>query len=457
EDDTFYDLCDEYGVAIWQDFMFACGTYPAFDAEFMANVEAEARDNVRRMRHHACMALWCGNNELEQGMPSQEWKESLSWEQYGKLFDVLLPGVVKQLDPQRDYWPCSPHSPLGDREDWMNQGWGDTHLWAVWHGKQPFEWYRTRQDRFCSEFGFQSFPEPAVISDFAPPEDWNITSYVMEYHQRSDIGNSTIIHYMLDWFRLPTSFEATVWLSQILQGMAMKYAVEHWRRHMPRTMGTLYWQLNDCWPAPSWASVDYKGNWKALHYMAKRFYAPLLVSGVEDPATGSVAVYVNSDRQKALSGIVRWTLTTAGGATIETGEQTITTPVNGSAKVATLDCNAALGKYGARDLLVWLSLTVEGEAPSENLVLFARPKHLQLVNPELKVEISGAGEGQYAVTVTAQNPALFVWLELPGARFSDNFFDLRPSQSKQVTITSDKDLAAIQRDLKAQSVVDTYQ
>ncbi|MBZ0289600.1 MAG: hypothetical protein K8I30_18400, partial [Anaerolineae bacterium] len=192
EDNAFYDLCDEYGIAIWQDFMFACGTYPSFDDDFMANVKAEAQDNIRRLRHHPCMALWCGNNEIEQGMPSSPgWQESMNWDDYSRLFDGLLADLVHELAPETAYWPGSPHTPIGDRNDHQNPNAGDTHLWSVWHGKQPFEWYHTRRDRFVSEFGFQSFPEPETVYEFTLPEDRNITSYVMEHHQRSGIGNST--------------------------------------------------------------------------------------------------------------------------------------------------------------------------------------------------------------------------------------------------------------------------
>ncbi|MEL7436638.1 MAG: hypothetical protein AAFN11_22045, partial [Chloroflexota bacterium] len=262
EEDAFYNLCDEYGIAVWQDFMFACGTYPSTNEAWMANVREEAIQNVKRIRHHASLAVWCGNNEIEQGMLEPAWENTVGWDDYHLLFRDLLGSVVADYDPQTPYWQASPHSP-GNHRDPFDQAVGDTHLWEVWHGKQPFEWYRDRQDRFCSEFGFQSFPEPATVYEFTAPEDRNITSYVMEHHQRSEIGNGTIIHYMLDWYQLPTSFENMIWLSQILQGMAMKYAVEHWRRNMPRTMGTLYWQLNDMWGAPSWASIDWHGRWKA--------------------------------------------------------------------------------------------------------------------------------------------------------------------------------------------------
>jgi beta-mannosidase len=453
EDDSFYTLCDEYGIAIWQDFIFACGTYPSFDGDFMANVTAEATDNLRRIRHHACMALWCGNNEIEQGMPdSPGWQESMSWEQYSLLFDDLLAKLVHEHAPQTAYWPGSPHTPLGDRSNHRSPDSGDTHLWDVWHGKAPFEWYRTRPDRFVSEFGFQSFPEPETVAEFTLPEDRNITSYVMEHHQRSGIGNSTIIHYLLDWFRLPTSFEGTLWLSQILQGMAMKYAVEHWRRNMPRTMGAIYWQLNDMWPAPSWASLDWKGNWKALHYMARRFYAPLLVSGVEDVEHGAAHVHVNNDLRTAQRVTIEYTVTDTRGAVLEQGEfQTVLQPGT-TARVKTLDVRPWLDGRSARDLLVWLQLRGEGGAVSEDLVLFSRPKHLELAQPNIMWTVQPVADGQADVTLTTDSAALYIWLQLSGGRFSDNFFHLRPGVPKTVRVTA-SDLTA----LKVQSLVDTYQ
>lgn len=437
EDDSFYDTCDELGIAIWQDFIFACGTYPSYDDAFMTNVEAEARDNVKRLRHHACIALWCGNNELEQGMPDPSWKASMSWEDYERLFDELLPSIVKELDPQASYWPGSPHSPLGDREFWENQTCGDTHLWAVWHGKQPFEWYRDRQDRFCSEFGFQSFPEPRTINEVTIPEDRNITSYIMEHFQRSQIGNSTIIHYMLDWFQLPTSFDSMVWLSQVLQGMAMKYAIEHWRRNMPRTMGTLYWQLNDMWMGPSWSSLDWKGNWKALHYMAKRFFAPLLVSGVENVDEKTVDISVTSDLGEATSGIVKWTVTDVKGKKLTSGETSVTIAERASQKVHTLDVSAQVESNCVRDLLIWVELEVDGKVVSDNLVLMSRPKHFYLTPPEMDVKIESNGDN-HSVTLTSDVPALYVWLEDDNtdATYSDNFFHMQAGKPYTVQVTT---------------------
>lgn len=453
EDDAFYDWCDQYGIAIWQDFMFACGTYPSFDADFMANVKAEAEDNIRRIRHHACIALWCGNNEIEQGLPdSPGWLESMSWEDYSRLFDDLLANLVRELAPQTAYWPGSPHTPIGDRSDHRNPNAGDTHLWDVWHGKKPFEWYHTRPDRFVSEFGFQSFPEPATIAEFTLPEDRNITSYVMEHHQRSGIGNSTIIHYLLDWFRLPTSFESTVWLSQILQGMAMKYAVEGWRRNMPRSMGALYWQLNDMWPAPSWASLDWKGNWKALHYMAKRFYAPLIISGLREEGTGVVQVHVTNDTTSAQAAEARYTVTNAAGETLERGAFPATAAPGSNTRVQSIDVRRWVAARAERDVLVWLELAQNGESISEDLVLFCRPKHLTLRQPTIAVDVQPGADGQYDITLNTDTAALYTWLELPDGKLSDNFVHLRPGAPKVIQASAQD----VKR-LKVKSLYDTYQ
>ncbi len=460
EDDLFYALCDERGLCVWQDFMFACSTYPAFDDAFMANVRAEAADNVRRLRHHPCLALWCGNNELEQGLVGPEWTaHQMSWEDYGKLFDALLPSVVAALDPERDYWPCSPHTPHGDRAQFNDPTQGDAHLWSVWHGRQPFEWYRTCAHRFNSEFGFQSFPEPKTVYGYTEPRDRNVTTWVMEHHQRSGIGNTVIMQYMLDWFRLPTSFEDTLWLSQILQGMAMKYAVEHWRRAMPRGMGTLYWQLNDCWPAASWASIDYHGRWKALHHMARAFNAPLLVSGVEDIEKGTVEVHVTNDRRAARAARVIWTLTDAWGVPLADGDFAVTAPALMSTLAATLDLSGYLEALGPRNALLWLELDAEDEPRSTNLVLFARPKHLELADPGITAAVAEDGDA-FAVTLTAARAALWCWLELTDAdaRFSDNFVHLRPGVPVTVRLAPATPLsrADVERQLRVRSLVETY-
>jgi beta-mannosidase len=462
EQDVFYDLCDEMGICIWQDFMFACSAYPTFDAAFMANVRAEAEDNVLRLRHHPSMALWCGNNELEQGLVASEWSaRTMSWEDYDKLFNALLPEVTGALDPQRSYWPSSPHTPVGDRVDFNNPDSGDAHLWDVWHGRKPFEWYRTCKHRFNSEFGFQSFPEPKTVHGYTEPEDRNVTTYVMELHQRSGIGNAVIMQYMLDWFRLPTSFDMTLNLSQVLQGMAMKYAVEHWRRAMPRGMGTLYWQINDCWPVASWASIDYHGRWKALQYMAKQFYAPILVSAVEDTQTGNVEIHLTNDTLAPSAGVASWRLTNVEGKALAHGRKNVQIDALKSAQVDCAELGQYLAKYSARNLMVWVEYTVKGEKVSTNFATFARPKHLNLADPQVAVEAAAQGDGTYAVTLTAAMPALWAWLDLDGvdAKYSNNYMHLYPNAPVTVVVQPAKPvtLKQLKKALRVHSLIDTYQ
>jgi len=468
EEDSFYEICDELGICVWQDFIFACSTYPGFDDDFLNNIRKEAEDNVRRIRHHACLALWCGNNELEQGLVGEEWTDStMSWQDYTRIFDVLLPEVINEFDPQRDYWPSSPHSPLGNREDWRNPKWGDAHLWNVWHGKKPFEWYRTCKHRFNSEFGFQSFPEPGTVYSYTLPEDRSINTYIMEYHQRSGIGNTTIMEYMLDWFRLPTSFEDILWISQILQGMAIKYAVEHWRRGMPRQMGTLYWQLNDNWPVASWSSIDYYGNKKALYYMTKKFFSPLLLSGLENKETGTVEIYLSSDlyqeQLKGEIGIISWQLTDVEGNLITESSFFTEIPIAGSKYVRRLELKNYIKSYGGCNLILWLKLTIADIVVSDNLILFAPPKHLQLQKPEISYVLKEKEKG-FLLSVSAKKPALWVWIEMIGlrqdiiVRYSDNFFHILPGETYEIDIKVDSKITIeeLESAIKVCSLIDTY-
>ncbi len=465
EDDVFYELCDHYGVCIWQDCMFACSGYAAYDDAFVANVKQEIAENVKRLRHHPCIALWCGNNELEHiyqmFLSDTPQPGFMTWDEYTYLFDDVIGRIVKEHDPERAYWPSSSHSPLGDRKDPNNPTCGDAHLWEVWHGRQPFEWYRTCEHRFNSEFGFQSFPEPLVVKSYTAPEDRNITSYIMEWHQRSQIGNDAIIQYMLSWYQLPTSFDMLLWLSQILQGMAMKYAVEHWRRSMPRGMGTLYWQLNDCWPVASWSSIDYYGNWKALHYMAQDFFAPLLISAVEDQESGTVEVHVTNDLLEPVSGVIRWTLTDTSGKILAANTLVHSKIAAGAnTKVCLLDFADHLKEEGGRRLLVWLELLVSNEVVSHNLVYFSRPKHLELYDPELTAQVKILPHGSFAVTINAKHPALWVWPEIEGveATYSHRFLHLMPDRAVEVHVHPERamSLQEFEQKLKLYSLVNTY-
>ena len=272
--DYFYDLCDRYGLIVWQDLMYACNVYDVTE-EFAENCRQEVIDNVKRIRHHAGLGLICGNNEIESAWDHwQEFQKESSYlrADYIKLFEHILPAAVKKSAPDIFYWPSSPSSGgCFDNPDSENDG--DTHYWAVWHGQLPFTDYKNHNFRFCSEFGFQSFPCLRTVESFARKEDQNIFSRVMESHQKNDSANGKMLYYLSETFRYPASFDALLYTSQILQGMAVKYGVEHWRRHRGRCMGALYWQVNDNWPAPSWSSIDYFGRWKALHYMAQDFFA----------------------------------------------------------------------------------------------------------------------------------------------------------------------------------------
>lgn len=453
ESEDFYDLCDELGLLVWQDFMFGCSAYPAHDPDFMENVRIEVEEQVTRLQHRTCLALWCGNNELEQIQEiigDRREAGQMSWEHYRALFDDLIGGVVRNRDPQRPYIPSSEHSPRGDRLDSGNPRCGDAHLWAVWHGREPFEWYRTSFHRFCSEFGFQSFPHPETVRSYTVPEERNITSYVMEHHQRSPIGNSAIIDYLLSWFRFPVGWENSIWLSQVVQAYAIKYAVEHWRRQMPCSMGALYWQLNDCWPVASWASIDSANRWKALHYEARRFFAPVLVSLVEDLKHQTVAVYLSNDRRDGVSGewVVR--ITDLEGTILSETKEAASVAAGSSSELATLSCAGALTSAGPRGILVWAHWMEDGEVVSSNLATFARPKHLELPNPELTLQRDGEDW-----IIKAQHPALFVWLEGSDAntRYSDNFFHLEAGATRKIKVLRG-DSASTPR---LRSLFDTYQ
>ncbi len=464
EQDIFYDMCDELGLCVWQDFMFACSAYPAYDKDFLENVEQEAAENLIRLRNHPCIALICGNNEIEQdykGCINDDTSHgAMTWEEYSTLFDELLADAVGEYAPDIDYWPSSPHNPATeDRMNPNNPQSGDAHLWQVWHGGKPFEWYRTCSHRFNSEFGFQSFPEPSVVDSYTLPEDRNITSFIMEHHQRSKIGNQAILQYMLSWFRLPTSFDMLMWASQILQSLAIKYAVEHWRRSMPQGMGTLYWQLNDCWPGASWSSIDYIGNWKALHYSAKRFFAPVLISGVEDKGALTVDIYLCNDTLRDTHGTIKWMLVSLNGDVVEKGEHSADADANSCKKAFVLKLRDAIEKAGGiRGTVLFYSFIVNNETISSNMTYFERPKHLKLMKPEYKTHIQCIGDKEYTLTISSDKPALWVWTDIAGtaARYSDRFFDLDGQHPKtvKITLTGSMNRKQFEKNLRIYSIVE---
>ncbi len=440
EKEIFYDLCDELGLLVWQDFMYGCSAYPCNDPDFLENAKIEAEEQIVRLRNRTCLALWCGNNELEQGLVGKGWtKEHMSWEDYDKLYNGILANATAALDPETNYWPASPHTPHGQRDDFNNPTMGDAHLWDVWHGKQPFEWYRTADHRFCAEFGFQSFPEPKVVNAFTKPEDREINSPVMELHQRSPVGNSLIMKYMKDWFRDPKDFDQALWLSQLLQALAIKYAVEHWRRNRPRSMGTLYWQLNDCWPVASWSSIDYHHNWKALHFAAKKFYAPILISVVEDPRALTMDIHISNDSRDSFEGRFHWSLETCSGELLSEGKEVVLIRELSSSPVTLIDLTESVSGM-EKDVIFFVTLEdIEGQIISENCSSFVKPKDLSLADPGLSFDIqSDKEDGSYLLSIKAKRPSPWVWLSTSHDQtlFSDNFFAMKSNETRQILVES---------------------
>jgi beta-mannosidase len=432
EEDRFYDLCDRYGILIWQDFIFACGIYPE-EAAFAENVRVEAIENVRRLRHHASLALWCGNNEMEQGWVDWKWNDPNDptvqrlKAGYDRMFHHLLPDIVAAEDPDRPYWPSSASSGIPFTNPNSQQR-GDTHYWEVWHGRKPFSAYREQFPRFMSEFGFQALPPYKTIQTYAALKDQNMTSYIMEHHQRSGSGNGLMVSQMTDTFQMPKDFKSLVYLSMLLQAEGIRYGVEHWRRARERVSGTLIWQLNDCWPVASWSSIDYFGRWKALQYAARKFYVPILLS-VEDQGE-RMGLFVTNDTTSAWNGEVCWSLETLTGEKLDQGTENVSVAALAATPVRWLDFGTRVSDENRRKVVFIAELWKDGILRSRQVATFVPNKHLELAKPKIETKISVAGQ-QLTIQVKTSSLARFVELELAGADvvFSDNYFDLPAGQS----------------------------
>lgn len=434
-EERFCDLCDRYGILVWQDFSFSCSIYPLDDPAFVENVRHEVVENIRRLRHRACLALWCGNNEMEQGWVEWGWEQPELQElkaAYDRFFHHTLPAWCAAEDPDRTYWPSSPSSDTPFAAP-NSQSQGDAHYWEVWHGRKPFTAYRNQYPRFMSEFGFQALPPLATIRTYADEADWNMTSYIMEQHQKNASGNSLMVGQMLDTFRLPKDFDSLVYLSMVLQAEGIRYGVEHWRRHPDRVAGALYWQLNDCWPVASWSSLDYFGRWKALHYAARRFYAPVMLSIEDEPPRQGL--YVTNDRLTPWEGVIRWTLETLDGAMLDAGEEAVTAAPQAATHVRTLDFGGRVDDSNRRRVVFVAELWEEGARRALQVATFAPTKHLALTDPRIVVAAE-ARDGDLVIGLTAHSLARHVELALDGADavFSDNYFDL-PAGGRPVTVT----------------------
>ena len=461
ESDEFYAICDELGIMVWQDFMFGNDWQPGTYA-FKLNIEAEAEDQIRRLRNHPSIVIWCGNNETETAL---NWggRQTLPpdirffmWQDYLTEFSGILPRVVARLDAETPYWPSSPSADYEAVSPVFHSG--DDHIWDVWHGRVPFSTYESDYSRFVTEFGFQSFPEMKTVEAFTQPEDRaNIFTPVMLAHQKNNEGNSIIHDYLLRDYAEPKDFASFLYVSQVLQAEGIKIGAEHWRRSRPETMGTIFWQLNDCWPVASWSSIDYYGRWKALQYYARRFYAPVLVSPhIED---GALKVYIVSDKMKPVPATLHVRLEDFDGKVLM--EETSAVSVSPLASKVYLDWPLKkLTDAGVADtsrVFVVAELMTGDAQLSRNLIYLAPVKEIHLKPAQLRVETSGAN-GSYRVRTTSPVLARSVYLSFGNldAQVSDNYFDLLPGETAEIEVNCGAALDALKAQLKVVSLTDAF-
>jgi beta-mannosidase len=447
--DVFYDTCDELGLLVWEDFMFACAAYnltPAFET----NIRAEFEDNIKRIRSHPSLAVWCGNNEMEQFAAVGMWNiKGKLVSDYFQMYEYIIPHVLAKLDPQNPYWPASPSSGGGFDEP-NDENRGDVHYWTVWHGNAPFSDYRKYYFRYVSEFGFQSFPLSKTVDMITDDEkDRNIFSYIMEKHQRNNAANGKIMNYMYRTFLYPSGFDTVLYASHLLQMEAIKYGAEHFRQYRGRCMGVIYWQLNDCWPVASWASIDYSGRWKALHYAAKRFYAPILLSCEEEGlltqddnvnaephiTEKSIRMNVANETRQDQEVTVTWALRDASGQEIGGGKQTQ------GAKTLTVPALSSVWRdkheFPNADIhsdYVSYACAQDGKIISEGTVIFSLPKFFKWVDPQLTYSVTG---DEITVTAAAYARSVEILNENEDLVLSDNYFDLN-ADSKTVKVLRGK-------------------
>ncbi len=461
ETDEFYQICDELGIMVWQDFMFGNDWQPG-TYSFKLNIEAEAEDQVRRVRNHPSIVLWCGNNETEGAMgwaPRPALPADVRyqmWQDYLTEFSGILPRVVASLEPEVPYWPSSPSADYEALSDHYQSG--DAHIWDVWHGRVPFSTYETHHARFVTEYGFQSFPEMQTIEAFTEPGDRvSIFTPVMLAHQKNNEGNSIIHDYLLKDYPEPKDFASFLYVSQVLQAEGIKIGAEHFRRSRPETMGSIFWQLNDCWPVASWSSIDYYGRWKALQYYARRFYAPILVSPhIED---GSVQVYIVSDKTVSTPAALRVRLMDFDGKVLLDEKHDVS--IDRLASKGYLEWPLAkLTQAGAADtsrVFVIAELSAGGTAVSRNLMYIAPTKEIHLKPANLTIVSTGAN-GSYKIRISSPVLARDVYLALGAidAKLSDNYFDILPGETVEIVAASNATLDELKAQLKVVSLTDAF-
>lgn len=443
-DDWFFDICDELGLVVWQDFMFACSVYE-LTPEFEANIRKEFADNIKRLRHHASLGLWCGNNEMEMFVDERCWVTKASEvRDYLFMYERIIPEVLREYDPETFYWPASPSSG-GSFDNPNDPDRGDVHYWKVWHGNRPFSEYRKHFFRYASEFGFQALPSQKTIETFTEdPDDWNLFSYIMERHQRNYGANGKIMNYMQQTYRYPGDFDTVIYASQLLQADAIRYGVEHFRRNRGRCMGAVYWQLNDCWPVISWSSIDYTGRWKALHYYAKRFFAPVMISCQEESwltqeanmnrqhfqFEKSIHLNVTNETLKDREILVKWYVRNAAAEILREEHAKIQVPTLESVWLP----KAELPEIDVFTQYVSFEAWENGECVSGGTVIFSYPKYFRYEKPELTCKVEG---NQITVSSPVYAKSVEILNEQEDLVLSDNYFDLN-GDSRTVEILRGK-------------------
>ncbi len=471
ESEDFYDVCDELGLLVWQDFMFACSRYPA-DAEFLASVRAEAVYQLRRLRHRASLALWCGNNEIWALNFTELEADPKMRADYDALFHEVLPAVVAAEDAITPYWPSSPWR--GDREHSHAAGEmrGDTHFWDVWHARMPVKDYEKYTFRFVSEFGMQSYSSPETNATFSSSADNNVFGATMENHQKNRSGNQVILDYVSRRYRFPKGQDELIYLSQLNQAFCMQTGVEHWRRNMPRSMGALYWQLNDCWPGASWSSIEFTGRWRALHHVARRFFAPALVTahvpGEETTIIGNyrrttvreVHLYTVYDAPQSVKARLSWDLFHLDGKKLKSGSKRVTLTYGESVLQQTLDAAPWLERHGRDHVYLRIALDIGNTRVSEETVFLTPPRFLMLPTAKTKIEVRMTKPTDAVLSFTSDAFQHRFAFDLPGVehRSTDNYFELFPGEKKTIGVqfTKKQTVARLKRLLTWRSLADSY-
>lgn len=459
ENDEFYEHCDQVGIMVWQDFMFACAMYPG-DKDFMQSVEAEAIENIKRLRKHPSIALWCGNNEISEAWNNWGWKEQFLlnparkntiWNDYKALFEQKLPQLVTAYGNDVDYWASSPsYSRYHEKCDVM----GDSHYWGVWHDEEPFEQYAKRVPRFMSEYGFQSFPEWQTIQSFTEPEDRNLETPVMTVHQKHPRGNTLMRKYMTREYHLPTAFEDFTYVSQLVQAEGIRRGIEAHRRAMPYCMGTLYWQLNDVWPVASWSSIDGHGRWKALHYAVREAFAPVALSAFVEKE--KFHLFVINDQLSAINNanVTIEVIDFQGNKLFSESKSALDIAAQTSIEIWTTNVKHLLHGHHANEVFMKISLTQNEQLLSQKIHYVAYPKNLKLPTPTITYEISTITNG-YQIALYSDKLAKNVFLSTPlTGRWSENYFDLLPNETKIINFVGN--INAKPLDLKVKCLTETY-